>query len=339
MVASIEQLVRARASNGIRSQLVLAEPTTAEFESAAEARQQLLRSVDTLEQAGDRIESLLIIGGPAIIPFELAPNPTKYDGDSAVPSDHVFGTHSPTALVPEWPVGRLPGAEAFESNSQLLIGFIQQAARLHTQRGGNRFAKVFSYSTAAWREASALVSAELGSAPLLSPPTVAPTLERRALDGASAVYCNLHGVRDGAIWYGQDQSSDNYLVALRADDVLRVNLNGALVLSEACYGAVVAGRDERSSMALAFLRRGAACFVGATAMAYGPATTPLSEADLIALHFWRAVAAGGTTIGAAFLEARARMLLETLSRQPALDDDDRKTALEFVLYGDPTLAV
>jgi hypothetical protein len=37
--------------------------------------------------------------------------------------------------------------------------------------------------------------------------------------------------------------------------------------------------------------------------------------------------------------ARAGMLRDTLARQSTLDEDDQKTLLEFVLYGDPTLVV
>jgi hypothetical protein len=33
------------------------------------------------------------------------------------------------------------------------------------------------------------------------------------------------------------------------------------------------------------------------------------------------------------------MLRDTLAHQDTLDEDDQKTLLEFVLYGDPTLRV
>jgi len=112
-----------------------------------------------------------------------------------------------------------------------------------------------------------------------------------------------------------------------------------VVVSEACYGAAIAGRDARTALALAFLARGAAGFVGATAISYGPPAPPPGEADLIALHFLRAVQQPGTTLGAAFVAARAGMLRDTLARQCTLDEDDQKTLLEFVLYGDPTIVV
>ena len=89
----------------------------------------------------------------------------------------------------------------------------------------------------------------------------------------------------------------------------------------------------------------AAGFVGATAISYGPPGPPPGEADLIALHFLRAVAGSGSagsapiTLGEAFAAARAGMLHDTLAEQRTLDEDDQKTLLEFVLYGDPTIVI
>lgn len=344
IMLAIEELVQARANQGIATRMLLAEVGMAEYGIAGDATDpaaiaaQVAAVAHALEQAGDQLESVLIVGGPAVIPFDLAPNPIADDGDASIPSDTLYSVREPGALLPDWSVGRLPGAEGRRANADLLVKLLLQAAILHGRKQQTPFAKTFGYSTAVWREAAAQVYAELSGAPLLvSPPTVGASLDVALLDGADAVYCNLHGVRDGPVWYGQADGAQGYLLALRVEDVRRARLSGALVLSEACYGALVAERSEQSSLALTFLDRGAACFVGATAMSYGPANTPLSEADLLALHFWRAARQGGGTIGQAFLQARTHMLHEMLARQPMLDDDDRKTALEFVLYGDPTL--
>jgi len=345
VVTAIEELVAARAARGIESRLLLIEeglPDLAvvggDVSSEALARQ-LGRAATALERVGDSLESVLLIGGHAVIPFDLAPNPTAYDGDISVPNDARYSARSQSALVAEWSVGRIPGDEGPGANGMLLVQLLQQAAQLHWH-GPRVIMKTFGYSTAVWREATAEIYGALSVASaLLSPPTVALSLDLSLLDGADAVYCNLHGVRDGPVWYGQTEYAGGYLVALRPQDVLGVKLDGAIVVSEACYGALIIGRDQRNSLALAFLARGSACFVGATAMSYGPANAPLSEADLLALHLWREVGRGGATIGAAFVAAQAAMLRDTLRNQAALDDDDRKTVLEFVLYGDPALAL
>jgi hypothetical protein len=129
------------------------------------------------------------------------------------------------------------------------------------------------------------------------------------------------------------------LAALRPSDLVGVDLRGAVMISEACYGAAIAGRNADTSLALAFLAAGAAGFVGATAISYGPPSPPAGEADLIALHFLRALKRPYATLGTAFMAARIGMIRDTIALQSTLDEDDQKTLLEFVLYGDPTLVV
>ncbi|MBC8161903.1 MAG: hypothetical protein H7Z42_11850, partial [Roseiflexaceae bacterium] len=334
----------ARAARGLPSRLLLVEEATPSLAagalaSAAHISELISAAAAEAEQADGRVESVLIVGGHEIVPFDHAPNPASADGDATVPGDARYSAREPGALVAEWPVGRIPGDQGLEASGALLARLIRLATQQHERGRAADLGKTFGYGAAVWRDTTTAIYREIShQPPLLSPPQVAVGLDVALLDQAGAVYCNLHGVRGGPSWYGQAPGADGYLVALRPQDVLQATLDGALVFSEACYGAAIDG-DERSSLALAFLSRGAACFVGATAMSYGPASGPLSEADLLAAHFWRAVRQGGTTTGAAFVQARAALLRETLAGQATLDDDDRKTALEFVLYGDPTLRV
>jgi hypothetical protein len=340
--AAIEQLLAARAARGVASRLVLLEQGLADlgvggaaYDAVAIAA--LVAQADqALERTGDRLESLLIVGGHEIVPFQLVANPTLYDGDEVVPSDCIYGTCNPYIQVSDWPVGRLPGAVG--DDPDLLLRLLGSAA---SARPADRLRKTFGYCTAAWRRSAAEVFAEVGAPEqmLISPPLEAATFDRARLDGARLVYCNLHGVIEGPPWYGQRDPQSPLLLALRPSDLIGLDLRGAVVLSEACYGASVVGRDEDTSLALAFLARGAIGFVGATAISYGPPSPPLGEADLIALHFLRALQRPGVTLGAAFVAARLGMLRDTLEQQSTLDEDDQKTLLEFVLYGDPTLVV
>lgn len=342
VLAAIDQLAQARTTRGMQSRLLLIEDGLPELSVAAATAEpaaianQVAAAAQALVHNGERLESVLIVGGAEIVPFELVPNPAPYDGDEAVPSDVIYGARNPATLIDEWPVGRLPGAAS--ANPSLLVRLLLNSATLHRRGLANAPMKTFGYSAGVWQQAARTVYAEASDVPpILSPPTVAATLDRSLIDGAGLVYCNLHGVRDGPIWYGQPDGRSGLFVALRPKDIRLLDLRGAVVISEACYGAAVVGRDERDSLALSFLGRGAACFVGATAIAYGPSSSPLSEADLLSLHFLRALKSPDATLGGAFATARVEMLRETLRRQAELDQDDRKTALEFVLYGDPTL--
>jgi hypothetical protein len=342
--AALRRLLAGRAARGVVSRLAWIEEGLADLNMAGAAvepeaiSQQLAELSAALDRGGARLESVLIIGGPDVVPFYQAPNPTPYDGDLSIPGDCFYGACNPFALMPEWAVGRLPGTVG--GDPALLLRLIADAA-IYRWTMPDSPPKAFGYSTEAWRRASAEVYAEIpaSGALLVSPPTLATTFDRGLLDQARRVYCNLHGVRDGPLWYGQPSDRRTLLAALRPADLAGLDLRGAVVMSEACYGAAIAGRDEHTSLALAFLARGAIGFLGATAISYGPASPPGGEADLIALHFWRALRTPGATLGAAFLAARSGMLRDTLAYQATLDEDDQKTLLEFVLYGDPTLVV
>lgn len=342
VLAAITRLIAARAARGVASRLALIEAGIADLGITGAANVPaaiaalVAQVAQALERASDRLESLLIIGGPQIVPFDLAANPVFYDGDEAVPSDCLYGIRNPLAMLPEWAVGRIPSAAG--GDPAVLLRLLESAA---IAQPADQLRHTFGYCTAAWRRSSAEVYAE-ADAPerlLVSPPVVAATLDGARLDGARLLYCNLHGVIDGAPWYGQRQSGSPLLPALRPADLVGLDLRGAVVISEACYGAALDGRDVDTSLALAFLAGGAAGFVGATAISYGPPSPPAGEADLIALHFLRALKQPGVTLGAAFMAARMGMIRDTMASQSMLDEDDRKTLLEFVLYGDPTLVV
>jgi hypothetical protein len=341
---AIQRLMAARAARSVPTRLLAIEDGLPEYGVAGAAVEpeaiaaQIAQVAQSLQHADRQLASVLIVGGPDIVPFYEAPNPTPYDGDEVVPGDWFYGACNPPALVCEWPVGRIPGAAG--ADPWLLLQLLEYAAG-HGQVEAQRPFKAFGYTTQVWRRAAARVYAEIDGteALLVSPPVVAETLERARIDRTQRIYCNLHGVRDGPLWYGQPSDRSTLVAALRPSDLDGLDLRGAVVVSEACYGAAIAGRDVHTSLALAFLARGAAGFLGATAISYGPPAPPSGEADLIALHFLRALRAPGTTLGAAFVAARAGMLRDTLVRQATLDDDDEKTLLEFVLYGDPTLVV
>jgi hypothetical protein len=340
---ALNRLLAARLARGTATQLLWIEEGLPGLNVAgvavapASIAQQLAELAAALGRSGTRIASVLIIGGPDIVPFYEAPNPTPYDGDASVPSDSFYSASTSFEFMSEWAVGRIPGAAG--GNPALLLQLIA-AATTH-RRPIDQVPKSFGYATEAWRRAAAEVYVEIPGAGqlLISPPTLATTLDRARLDGARRIYCNLHGVRDGPLWYGQPKDRRALVAALRPADLAGLDLRGAVVVSEACYGAMIAGRDEQTSLALAFLARGAVSFIGATAVSYGPPSPPMGEADLIALHFLRALRTPGTTLGGALLAAQAGMLSDTYARQATLDEDDQKTLLEFVLYGDPTLVV
>lgn len=342
VLATTEQLLAARHARGVLSRLLLIEqglpdlgigPALVTPDTIA---RQIASVSAELDRQGQPLSSVLLLGGPEIVPFYPAENPTPYDGDAVVPADCFYGSANPYARLPDWSVGRLPGATG--PDPALLVQLIEAAASFGVL---HPFEKIFGYATALWHTAAAAVYAEVDAPEhlLISPPNLASTFNRARLDRARLVYCNLHGISEGPPWYGQSVVQPALVAALRPANLAGLDLRGAIVVSEACYGALIDGRDADSTLALAFLAQGAAAFIGATAMSYGPIAPPPGEADLIALHFLRAIKQPGITIGEAFTAARVGMLRDTMARQSTLDEDDQKTLLEFVLYGDPTLVI
>lgn len=361
---ALDELAAARAAAGIRSRRYSVERglpdldvagVQPEWRAVAVQVGQIDRAL-RLQSPEDSIESVLIIGGPRVVPFGELDNPVA-DRDKSVPTDCVYGAADVSLVVGvasdiaaprsyglDWPVGRLP--DAAEVSPTLLTKLIRAAAAQHRRSDGLALAPMFGYSTAAWEDASRQIFAEATRGTratdadlVFSPPTTADTLDRAQFGRARLIVCNLHGVREGPIWYGQAADDWTLVPALRPRDVSSLDLNGAILLTEACYGASLGRNTVDSSLALMVLSGGVLAFVGAGVITYGPPEPPSGEADLLALHFIRLLQRTDTNIGDVFLGARLASMRDALLDHAYLDEDDEKTILGFVLYGDPTIRV
>jgi tetratricopeptide (TPR) repeat protein len=306
--------------------------------------------------------SVLIVGGDDVIPHHRLPNPTE-DSDREVLSDNPYASIDDNYFVTERAVGRLPGGDG---DPEMLCRAIETAIAAHEASPPPMpfWRKVwlwlrrvlgdtlpppppptdsFGYTAAVWRRASLLVFAAIGNPRRLRvcPPATTADLPNLELARATLAYFNLHGVADGPDWYGQRDPQEPgegiaFPVALRPSD-----LNGGaprVVFSEACYGAAAAGRTPATSLALRFLAEGAQGVVASTAVAYGSVREPLSAADLLGRVFWSELA-NGFTQGEALQRARLKLAQIMQQRQGALDGEDQKTMISFVLYGDPSARV
>lgn len=302
---------------------------------------------------GEMIGALLIVGGPAIFPFHLLPNPTD-DDDDTVPSDNPYSTTDDNYFAPEWPVGRLPS----DDDPDLLASLLRHAAEDHRasmRREGmlrrlrlwlaalvGRTSASLGYSASIWRKASMAVYRVIGDPGSLitSPPVDAEELPPQAVRPVRLSYFNLHGTEDGAEWFGQrdpleDQDSAvEYPVAFRPQDVVNSGNAPRVVYTEACYGASVAGKSIETALCLKFLASGSRCVVGSTKVSYGSVTPPLIAADLLGRSFWDHLNRL-LPVGEALRRAKLQLAAEMHRRQGYLDGEDQKTLISFVLYGDP----
>jgi tetratricopeptide (TPR) repeat protein len=322
---------------------------------------------EALAKQGEMIGSLLIVGGPQIVPFHQLPNPTL-DDDLEVASDNPYGTTDENYFIPQWPVGRLPGEAG--SDAGLLLYQIRQLIYRYEKAGKKglnvdlSFDGLFGWlknllalfgltsgkdstlglSAQVWQEASAGVFSTIGKVKdlLLSPPSNSDNLVLKKGQGTDLGYFNLHGVADGANWYGQKDFSNestgpDYPIALSPNLFSEDVPSPKYVFSEACYGANITDKAHDDAMSLKFLDSGTHAFVGSTCIAYGSITMPLIAADYLADLYWKQVLEGDA-VGYALMRAKLSFAQEMTRKQGFLDGEDQKTLLSFVLYGDPLAA-
>lgn len=317
-----------------------------------------------LEKHGEMIGALLIVGGPEIVPYHHLPNPTN-DNDLEVPSDNPYGTINENYFIPQWPVGRLPGETG--SDAGLLLSQIRGLIYKYEKKAkkskstGKNLSSIFTwilnlliafsrnsnsdqnlgYSAEIWKEASKEVYKTTGSGNelQLSPPVHSGNLPVNHSQGHKIGYFNLHGIKDGANWYGQkDFSSEStgpdYPIALSPGMFNDKNRSPMLVFSEACYGANIIDKNHEEAISLKFMDSGTKSFIGSTCIAYGSVMPPLIAADYLAESFWRQVLEGQAA-GYALMQAKLDLVEEMTQKQGFLDGEDQKTILSFLLFGDP----
>jgi hypothetical protein len=282
---------------------------------------------------------VLLLGDDGVIPFHRPDNPSPEDGDTVL-SDQPYAADPGDPMRPMRAVGRIP-----DPTLEALVASLHDAAQAHERLAkGESFLlepRAFGYSASVWKRAARGVYETLGqpSSLRLSPPLSHREIPEPGSTGPRFRYFNLHGLADSPHWFGQRDPSfpadyPLFPVALRPVDLDPAP--GALVFSEACYGAHIQGRSVSDSVALTYLSGGALGFAGATGVAYGGLDGPLVAADLLAQRFWQAILAGAPA-GQALSFAKLALVKESLARQGYLDSEDEKAILNFVLLGDPSL--
>ena len=335
----------------------------------------LLADLDeALAKNGERIGALLIVGGSEIIPFHLLPNPVD-DSDQEVRSDNPYAARDKNYFLPEWPVGRLPGGAGTDAGLILnalrrfakMHKSYKRRKPWHKKMGawfrsfGAFFHPAaqasFGYSAEIWQQAAGNVFRVIGRPSLMhiSPPcglmVSAGESEAKKAQGLKGVpapvgklaYYNLHGVADAVEWFGHrdllsGSGGPDFPIALRPEDIGARSTKGCfpeVVFSEACYGMNIQDRTIEEAISLKFLEAGTLAVVGATCMSYGTVgNTTLLAADLLGHTFWRFLKSG-MPAGEALRQAKIYLVSEMQKRQGYLDGEDQKTAISFILYGDP----
>lgn len=302
------------------------------------------------QDQGEAVEHLLLVGNGDIIPFYHLPNPTE-DEDPHILSDAPYapGEH---IFAPRNSVGRLPdGASSDPSYLLLLLDLLMgQYSGVGNGKGWwpgvvkairPAYPRTLGYVALVWRPASEAFLEQVSGNKFLRtcPPTTQRSWEATWMEGRQFQLYNLHGTLNSPHWYGQKDSSypadyPLFPVALTPQLLAQADLSGAIVFTEACYGTHIVGKSADASLALEFLRRGAAVVVGFTTTSYGSSEPPLGGADLLAQFFWRSLVSG-LTAGEALARSKEEFVAVMNQRQGYLDGDDQKMVLQGILLGNP----
>ena len=277
--------------------------------------------ISRVEKKMGTFDVLLLLGGDDVIPFFRLDNPCD-DADESVLSDNPYSSRDENHIIPERSCARIPdnGSADFMT---------RQFTKSKSVNG-----KSFGLTAKVWRRASENVYRPIGKPKELktSPPVNSDKFKKSWLRKKDYLYFNVHGSKISANWYGQQGGA--YPVAMDPSNIQ--NASG-IVACEACYGAYIIKKTEEDAISLKFLNeRKILGFCGSTTIAYGPAAPPSSEADLFVKYFFEYLEQG-LTLGESFKNAKLDFARKALRRHGFLDDDDQKTLLQFVLYGDPTL--
>lgn len=334
-------------------------PAPAPVAADAMAIRDFIRGLATqLSSHHCELATVILLGGDECIPFHRLQNPIP-DDERVVLSDNPYACDDAGYLIPQRIVARLPEGDG--GDPQLLIQMLASMAAYHTQathqsrfgidvatllRIRNTPARRLAVGIAAdvWREPSQQVLRNLhGDAKLhTSPPLTGSALNARTIAGREVVYINLHGAAGMPHFYGQAANvwgaASALPIALSPNHFSKAVVAGAIIISEACYGAELLGRGVHNSIPLKALSEGALAFVGATVNAYGSASMPLLGADLLFDRLTHYLA-DGMPVGLALHFARLEFAQIMYERQGFLDDVDMKTLIEFSLLGDPWAAI
>ncbi len=287
---------------------------------------------------------LFIIGSTEIIPMPIFDNLSDvdvpdFDYDSDIPYSYLI-SYGIEDLI--WDgslyynevklhVGRLPFGDDFQKNQ--LTNYLNKV--IAALEDGFEIENCFGLSAEGWQDASETVldNLEVPNKNIDYSPTVSLDDIDDVFDETSDIlYFNLHGSDAPE----QPQFFGDWDAAISPSQISRLVKNN-IIITEACYGAKFIGYDTANSMLLNSIHQNTLAYFGSSRIAFGSSTYFLFSADVIA-HSVLGALSNNLTVGQALSKARIDNI------QSAEDEDDFSlidlslvTAIEFNLYGDPSL--
>ena len=289
-------------------------------------------------------EYLFIIGGTEIIPMPIFDNLSNvdvpdFDYDTDIPYSYLKSYEIEDMI---WDgslyyedvklnVGRLPFGDDFQK-TQLTNYFNKVISALED---GFEIKNCFGLSAEGWQDASETVLDNLDVPNKFidfSPNVSLSDIDEIFDENSDVLYFNLHGSDAPE----QPQFFGDWDAAISPDQISKLVKNN-IIITEACYGAKFIGYDTSNSMLLNSIHQNTLAYFGSSRIAFGSSTYFLFSADVIA-HSGLGSLSNNLTVGQALSKARIDNI------ESAEDEDDFSlidlslvTAIEFNLYGDPSL--
>lgn len=346
--AAITALAKADSARGISTKFMALDSSSdmhrvgATAVSAPDDAQGIKAAIDALF-AQLSPAYLAILGGPELVAQVNLTNPLwtgnpNDDPDQQIPSDLPYACDGAFSLSPSAyraatrVVGRIPDLIGVTDPHVLVDQLRAGASRHPSQRKSPQ--PVFAVSAKVWQRSTSLSISGLpdASATVQTSPDMGPNWTATQLKPL-VHFVNCHGGEFDPNWYGQATPTNwNLPTAIAAARVPAAAL-GMVVAAECCYGAAhwpPSAAGGQASVAMTYIRNGAAAVFGSSTVAYGPATTTNYADDLCRLFV--AEVLGGASAGRAALVARQNYV----QAQGMLDPTDLKTLAQFTLLGDPS---
>lgn len=278
-----------------------------------------------------RDHTLLIVGGDRTFEFYKKESPVD-DGDGFIFTDNWWASSSNDIILPEISVSRFP--ESDDDTQESFLSALEYSMKISTANAEEKFGVTASI----WRRsAESVFKHHKGMGEILISPPFFEDGKLKFKKYKGGIYCNLHGGKDISGWYGQRSAisdyKEEYPLACAPSDFSK-GITDSFLFSEACFGGFTSGKKTSDSIMLTALRSGFVFVIGSTATAYGGFAPPLSEADLLASLFYDEFFKGKCA-GDAFLSAKKLFCRKSIEKMGFLDDDDKKTLISFVFYGNP----
>jgi hypothetical protein len=346
--AAIDRLVQADAGRSLRTMLIAID-SPSDMTRVSGHPVSGARDEKGAKQAIDAVythyepDYLLLLGAPDVIPHVHLTNPmsgtSDDDGDPDVPSDVPYACDAPWSRRPQAfvgptrVVGRLPDVMGGQDPGYLVK--LLTAAAAYVQKDRSDYSGHFAITAKVWTKSTTESVGNLfgpGSAVLTSPPG-GPNWSKQQM-APRLHFINCHGDTVSPKFFGEFPKG--HFVDAHSAAHLRTRVTkGSVIAAECCYGAELYDpnleANGQAGISSTYLAEGAHGFFGSTNIAYGPSEGQ-GQADLICQYFIESVLKGAS-LGRATLEARQRFVAQFSH----VDPSDLKTAVQFLLLGDPSL--